>query len=172
MTFYERLLQAAAHAGVGLKQSEIARSLGIKRQKVNKWKNGAVPETPTINEIATRWDIGHIWLASGGGQMVPNPSGPGLSQEEKEIIKFYRNAQPQRRKALYDMAKALGKAVFILLVALEILRPAPAQAFNNNNFARPEGVLFTHWLSFLMRLYDKVSQACRGFLTQPLQPCC
>lgn len=118
MTFYERLLQAAAHAGVSTKQSDIARALGIARQKVSKWKDGSIPETPTIYDIAKRWEVDHVWLASGDGQMIPSPAAQGLSQEELQIIKFYRNAQPQRRKALYDMAKALGKAIFLAALSV------------------------------------------------------
>ena len=120
MTFYERLLQAAAHAGVPHKQSDIARALGVARQKVNKWKNGSTPETTTIYDIARRWDVDHIWLASGEGQMTRAPAGQGLSQEELQIIKFYRNAQPQRRKALYDMAKAMGKAIFLAALSVPL----------------------------------------------------
>lgn len=118
MTFYERLLQAAAHAGISTKQSDIARALGVARQKVSKWKDGSIPETPSINAIAKRCGVDHVWLASGEGQMIPTPAAPGLSQEELQIIKFYRNAQPQRRKALYDMAKALGKAVFLAALSV------------------------------------------------------
>ena len=43
MTFYERLLLAATHAGVQPKQSAIAKALGIQRQKVNKWKKKGIP---------------------------------------------------------------------------------------------------------------------------------
>ena len=120
MTFYERLLQAAAHTGVSTRQSDIARALGIARQKVSKWKDGSIPETPTIYAIAKLWKVDHVWLASGEGQMIPVPAAPGLSQDELQIIKFYRNAQPQRRKALYDMAKALGKAVFLAALSVPV----------------------------------------------------
>ena len=78
-----------------------------------------------------------------------------------------------------EIMPVLGKtwrraAGLLLFLFVPLLTPldANAEEFNNNNFARHEGVLFTHWLSFLMRLYDKISQAYRGFLTQHLQHSC
>lgn len=136
MDFSERLKLAAERAGVPYQQSTIARALGASRQSVFEWFHGRTPELPQIANIAKVFGVDPVWLATGEGEMVPKPLATGLSKEEHEIIRIYRSAQPARRKALYDMARALGKAMVLLSLAIPgffaSVLPGP---FNNNLFA-------------------------------------
>lgn len=125
-----RLQRSAEHAGVKWKQSDVAKSLGVSRQTVFQWFHGTVPDTQMIVTIAKAWRVDPAWLATGEGQMV-NGHVVGLSNEERDIIRFYRNAQPSRRKALYDMAKALGKSALVLALAIPGFTPQRAEAAFN-----------------------------------------
>lgn len=135
MDFRDRLQRSAEHAGVKWKQSDVARALGASRQTVFQWFHGTVPDSQTIVNIAKLWRVDPAWLASGEGQMV-NGHVVGLSTEERDLIRFYRNAQPHRRKALYDMAKALCKAVVVLAVAIPGFLPQRADAAFNITLTR------------------------------------
>ena len=135
MSFRDRLEKAAAHAGVPVKQSAIARFLGLPKQTIHQWFNGTTPEPRFSNDAAVKFKVNPIWFATGEGEMIPKPAETGLTTEERDLIKFYRNAQPQRRKALYDMAKALGKAVVVAALSV------PFQI----NDAQAEGLHKTTW---------------------------
>lgn len=132
MDFSERLKLAAERAGVPFQQSSIAKALGTSRQSVFEWFHGRTPELPQIAHMAKTFGVDPVWLATGEGEMIPKPLATGLSREEHEIIRIYRTAQPARRKALYDMAKALGKAIVLLLLTIPGMQRA--EAFNNNFF--------------------------------------
>jgi transcriptional regulator with XRE-family HTH domain len=145
MNFTERLQKAAEHAGVRWTQTEVARSLTVSRQTVFQWFHGTVPEFPMIAHIARTWRIDPSWLGGGVGDMTGSANVVGLSSEEKDIVKFYRNAPPARRKALYDMAKALSKSVVVMALTIPALIPQRVEAaFNITKFG-----INTHWLRFL-----------------------
>ena len=131
MSFSERLKRAAEHAGVRPTQTEIAKALGYARQTVFQWFHGTLPETDKITNIAQAFRVDHTWLTAGEGDMVPKPAATGLTTEERDIIRFYRNAQPGRRKALYDMAKAIGKAIVVVALTIPALAPQMAEAAFN-----------------------------------------
>ena len=128
MSFLDRLLHAANHAGVGTTQTEIADALGARRQTVNKWFHGSTPDTPMIAHIANAFRVDPTWLISGMGQPTGMVNPEGLSREERDIVRFYRNSPPQRRKALYDMAKALAKAIVVLATTIPGFIPQKAEA--------------------------------------------
>ena len=128
MDFAERLKLAAEHAGVRPTQTDIAKSLGLNRQTVFQWFHGTMPESAMIARIALAWRVDPTWLATGAGEKVMRPAASGLSTEERDIIRFYRNARPTRRKALYDMAKALGKSVVVAALVIPPLLPSKAEA--------------------------------------------
>src|SRR3990167_5491136 len=112
MDFKDRLKQASERAGVPYSATAIARSLGIRRrQTVHRWLCDGAPNREMIAHIAECWKVDPSWLATGEVEMIPTPD--GLSREEREIIGAYRSAQPQRRRALYTMVKALGKAMLV-----------------------------------------------------------
>jgi transcriptional regulator with XRE-family HTH domain len=156
MNFTERLQKAAEHAGVRWTQTEVARSLNVSRQTVFQWFHGTVPEFPAIAHIARTWKVDPSWLASGDGDIAVSASVVGLSREEKDIVKFYRNAPPARRKALYDMAKALAKSVVVLTLTVPGLIPQRAEAAFNITFAQYTLGAVRRWLR-LFRPYALTS---------------
>ena len=101
-----------------------------------------------------------------------------LAKATEMPLEYYleaeRGATPATKSIWLKLGKAFARAALALLLITPPLSGNKAEAaFNNNNFARPEGVLSAHWLFFLRILFSyKISQACRGFLTQPLQHCC
>ena len=124
MTFTDRLLQAARHAGVGDSQSDIARSLEITRQCVNRWfRSGAEPDADTTLEIARRWKISAEWLKHGVGDMLQEP-GDGLTVDERELVKNYRSATPRVRDVISRMARAVRKSVVTISLGIPPLLAA------------------------------------------------
>ena len=71
MTFAERLQKAAAHAQVRWGQTDVARSLGISKQTVDRWFNGGEPKPAQLYLIADKWGVDPRWLATEKGQMLP-----------------------------------------------------------------------------------------------------
>lgn len=151
MAFRDRLLMAAAHAGVPGRQSDIARFLGLNRQTVNRWFRGTIPDTPMIVLTAKAFGVDATWLATEQGQMIPGTPSQGLTVEERDLIRFYRNAQPSRKKALYDMAKALGKVAVIVALTIPALSPQRAEAAFN--ISRSEYTLrnIRRWICVIFR---------------------
>ena len=92
--------------------------------------------------------------------MVPEANPGNLTSQERELVNFYRNAQPQRRKALFDMAKALVKASLLLAIAAPGLSPERAEAaFDINriidaSLAKPASVIHIvqQWLNRMWEL--------------------
>jgi DNA-binding XRE family transcriptional regulator len=127
MTFLERLHRSAIYAGVSFTQSDVAEAIGIKRQTVHKWFNGTIPETPMVAIIAVSWRVDPIWLATGQGTMIPAP-GSSLTEDERELLRCYRNATPTRRKALYDIAKTLVKTLVVVTMTIPAFTPVRSEA--------------------------------------------
>lgn len=115
--FLDRLQRAASRAGVGETQSEIAEALGLNRQTVHRWFKGGEPEADQVFEIARRWNVSAAWLKSGFGEMLPTPS-EGYSQDERELVRYYRSASPQVRHVISTMVRAVRKAVVTVALAV------------------------------------------------------
>jgi DNA-binding XRE family transcriptional regulator len=98
--FVERLKKAAAYAGAGESQANIAEAIGVTRQTVNRWftKDGE-PGVDLTFTIARKFRVSAEWLKWGGGEMLPPPS-DGLLQDEKELIRYYRSATPEVREVI------------------------------------------------------------------------
>lgn len=121
----------------------LAARMGVSKQVVYEWRT-----------------TGRI----GKGRLVALAEATGMPLE------FYlepeRGSVPTTRAIWRKLGKAFAKAALVLL-ALFFYAPQSDAALHNT-FARPSECLFTHWLSFL---YYKISQACKAFLTRPLQVC-
>lgn len=135
-TFIERLQSAARFSGVAESQSEIADSLHLARQTVNRWFKGGEPNAEQTFAIARRWRVSPEWLKSGVGEMLPAP-GDGLSQEERDLIRHYRSATPQVRQVISTMTRAVRKSVVTIAMAIPPLlvsNPTEARVLHNQNF--------------------------------------
>jgi hypothetical protein len=129
LSFQTRLQEAAAYAGTEWSPTAIGESLGVTRQKAYLWMTTGEPRAAAVFNIADRWRVDARWLATGRGSMLPPPSGPDLSDDEVEMLKRYRKAEPRVRTSIIAMAKSLAKAAS--LGAVLWLSPQ----FNNNAIA-------------------------------------
>ena len=115
MTFIDRLIQAAKHAGVGERQSAIADALQVKRQTVSRWfVLGGVPQADLTFHIAKRFGVDPNWLRTGEGEMVPEAANSPLSTEELALIRDYRKATPKVRQVIVSMARAARKVAVVM----------------------------------------------------------
>lgn len=127
--FSDRLMQAARHAGVGETQSEIAADLGLKRQTVNHWFLKGEPDGENVSHIAKRWGVNREWLASGDGEMLPQPSQDSLSHEERDLVRSYRLAPANARPVILSMLRAARKAIVTVPLMLPgFMAPKDADA--------------------------------------------
>lgn len=155
--FRDRLKQASARAGVEYSQTEIARSLGIGKQTVDRWFAGGSPKPDMLYRIAEMWQVDARWLATGEGNMIPAQQ--VLSVPERELIQSYRKAGPQKRLMLQAVIRAMGKTVVVASLAIPAFVPTQAEAafnitFNCLHIAR-------QWLARLRRFAVR-------FLTVPI----
>lgn len=130
--FLERLKAAARFAGVGETQTEIAFSLGLNRQTVNRWFHGSEPSADQTFNIAQRYGVDPQWLKTGVGEIRPPTD--GLASDERELVKNYRSATPQVRQVIRTMARAVRKSVVTVALAIPPLiaqKPADAATLHN-----------------------------------------
>jgi len=110
MIFLERLKLAARHSGVGESQAEIATSLKLSRQTVNRWFKGGSPNRAMISTIAQTWGVNAEWLASGTGTLNGVTAPKDATEDELELLATYRSATAKVRKIILSIAKAARKA--------------------------------------------------------------
>ena len=83
MTFGEKLKQARNDAG--LKQSELAKILGVTRSCVNAWEMGiSVPSTQYVVELASLFHISTDFLL--GVEATASVSVAGLSDADIQLV--------------------------------------------------------------------------------------
>ena len=71
MTFAEKL--AYLRGRHGLSQAQLARSLGVTRQAVSRWENGAgLPDSQALLRLAEEFDVKPEWLLD-ESRSVPSP---------------------------------------------------------------------------------------------------
>lgn len=96
VTFTERLQKAAAHAHVQWGQTDVARSLGLSKQTVDRWFKGGEPKPAQLYLIADKWGVDPRWLATEHGQMLlPAPVTADLEPLEEQLLSQYRRADPR-----------------------------------------------------------------------------
>lgn len=130
MTFTERLQKAAAHAQVKWGQTDVARSLGLSKQTVDRWFKGGEPKPAQLYLIADKWGVDPRWLATEHGQMLPAPVATGLEPLEEQLIAQYRRADPRWQLSVRLLAglaveEQLLAATDVNVVVARILRMRP-----------------------------------------------
>ena len=72
MTFAEKL--AYLRGRYGLSQAQLARSLGVTRQAVSRWENGAgLPDSQALLRLAEEFDVEPEWLLDESRSGEPSP---------------------------------------------------------------------------------------------------
>jgi transcriptional regulator with XRE-family HTH domain len=132
-TFLERFLQACAHAALKTSgrgfQAAIATHLGIGRQTVNYWvKQGGEPEREMARQIAEKLGVRYEWLAFGKGDMLDAPRSDSLDDTERKIMRAYRSATPDGKRAIAAMAFAARKLLLAITLAFLFVPSQDARA--------------------------------------------
>lgn len=153
--FSDRLKQAATYAQVEYSQTAIAKSLGTSKQTVDDWMKGGEPSRKNALLISERWGVNLHWLVTDEGDMLPTPIEDDLSPEERMILRSYRRAGPDVKRAFISIARGIGKAA--LLAFLLVLHP-PADLYAktvDKNAAGRALYIMSNWLSlfFDMRIW-------------------
>lgn len=133
--FYDRLRQAASYAQVEYSQTAIARSLGTSKQTVDAWFKGGDPSGDLALRISERWGVDLHWLMTDEGEMVPPPIEDDLSPDERMILRSYRKAGPDWKRAMLQLARGVGKAVLLggVIAALQTEGNEGVAASHNKN---------------------------------------
>jgi len=129
--FRERLKRASEYAGVDYSQTAIARSLGVNKQTVDRWMGDGEPRPAMIFHIADTWQVSARWLATGEGDIPPDPASTGLTVQEMDLLRRYRRAEPRSRVSILAVVKTLWKPAAVVLFATGIL------GFDNKTIAAP-----------------------------------
>jgi len=159
--FGERLLQAARHLGVGESQSEIAANLGLSKQTVHHWFTKGFPTVDNLALVERKWGVSGEWLRSGEGAMLPEPSGDGLTAEERELVKDYRKASPKVRDVIRTMTRAVRKSMVTIAAAIPPLLASHGDAICHNvncgggSLARGASVIHIACRRFLLGLLER-----------------
>lgn len=123
-TFISRLKQACQRAGIGERQSEISRAIGVKKQNVNWWfTQDTAPDQETMRVISKKLGVRYEWLAFGELPMSPEPKDDNLSEQERKIIRAYRSTTPKMRQVLTAMVRAVRKVAVVVVAAIPPLLP-------------------------------------------------
>ena len=105
--FPDRLMKAAAHAGIPYSQAAIAGFLGegLNRQTVDTWMNGSVPKADTLFWTADKFGVDPRWFATGTGEMLPRPVSSELKPDEEDLLSRYQHADDRWKAALVMLSR-------------------------------------------------------------------
>lgn len=135
--FRDRLRMAAEYRGVHFGPTAIGKALGIRKQTVDRWLHGSMPEPDAISRISQTWGVDWEWLATGSGEMLPRTKEKDdLNSQERELVYTFRKLDTERRTSLQSIVKALAKAsVIAWLAVMSTSYPPPAIAGLHNAFS-------------------------------------
>ena len=86
--FGKRLVTASAEAGIGIKQSELAKKFGVKQPTVNHWLSGEkLPTFKRTIAIAEQLGVCVEWLLTGRGDKRPSGSSHEPLTQDNEFGK-------------------------------------------------------------------------------------
>lgn len=154
--FSERLMAAARYAGVREKQSAIAADLGVTPQVVSHWFRKGEPDSENLERIEKRWGVNRLWLRTGEGQMLEQPSPDGLSPDERDLVRNYRLAPANVRKVILSTARAARKAIVMVPIILPGFMPDTG-AFDIIGIAGPIArSAYSHITDCLTRLLRRI----------------
>lgn len=91
----------------GLTRAGLAARVGVTRQAAYYWFNGKTRaiDSEAAFKIAEKFGVRAAWLQTGHGAMYASPE---LTDEEKQIIAFYKRMNDQDKNVLMKMARGLA----------------------------------------------------------------
>ena len=161
--FTDRLQQAAARAGYGDSQADLARALDLSRQRINRWfvEDGAGPDADVLLDISSRLGVNPKWLKTGEGAMIPDAANEDLSSEERALIRDYRSSSQKTREAIRAVVRTMRKVATVVVAAIPPLLASPDSEATLHNrisghvpFANSMNVIHIvrQWARILVRL--------------------
>lgn len=111
--FWSRLIQArkTARKPLGLRQKDVAKSVGLYQSAVTKWKTGkGLPTTGNIRTLANEAGVSFDWLMTGTGQMRPTP--PADDSDLTVLIRYWHALNPEGRQYLLRTARLWHRSQF------------------------------------------------------------
>jgi transcriptional regulator with XRE-family HTH domain len=91
---------------LGIKQTEFAKKLGLTSAAISAIELGKAPLTESnIHLIALTFGVREAWLETGEGDMMDDEA--QLSDQERQLMAFFRELSPLARKMLIEYAKKL-----------------------------------------------------------------
>lgn len=104
--FWKRLVIAFESGGLGTKQVEMAKVLGIAQPSVFQWKAGRnYPSHDMLVKIAKLTNVSVEWLYSGRGPMRPQDL---ISPEKANLIDRVEGLSPEKRRIAIQILAALN----------------------------------------------------------------
>lgn len=108
--FKDRLRKAADHAKVTWGQTSVAKSLGMKKQTVDRWFDEGEPKAAQIFAIADLWGINARWLATGEGDMLGAADQGDLAPKEGILLLLFRGLFSHQHREVIQELRALFDA--------------------------------------------------------------
>jgi transcriptional regulator with XRE-family HTH domain len=117
----------AIRSHLGLNQSKFAQKIGVTSQLINKIESGTAKLTETIIRlICFTFGVREAWLRDGEGDMMDNEA--LLSDQERQLLAFFRELSPMARKMLIEYAQKLVSDEKALRGGTEAAQNAPEGA--------------------------------------------
>jgi transcriptional regulator with XRE-family HTH domain len=91
---------------LGLKQTQFAQKIGVTSQHISMFEAGKAKfSETTINLICLTFGVREAWLREGKGDMMDEEA--QLSEQERQLLAFFRELSPLARKMLIEYAQKL-----------------------------------------------------------------
>ena len=94
----------------GLTQTELAHKLNIRQTTISSWENNiSLPDYPSLIKFAELFEVSTDYLLGReddlGNVKIPDVSSV-LSNDENDLLRFYRAMSDVEKRAIFDTAKA------------------------------------------------------------------
>lgn len=90
-----------------LKRIELCRAIGISESTVRGWMKGQCPSAEAAYKVARYFNVTVEWLVSGEDSSLKSIE-PVFSEEEKELVGYFRTLSAKEKQSVMLMVRALG----------------------------------------------------------------
>lgn len=102
MSFFIRYKQLCELNNIS--PSAFALSIGISKTSVSRWKNGAVPNTDILTQIAKKFNVSTDYLL---GNEQKEKSSPQLSDKDLIALELFNQLQDEQKEIIIKLASQL-----------------------------------------------------------------